>query len=275
MSNHEQIYALFVEANPYPDVDSLPETLESAMHPLHAVGSPADEAKSERRQPSSRQHRVGAVRPRGWRLATIAAAVVIVVGLAGIVVRDVSTSDSSTGIGTAELTATEQAVAFVSRLNAGDAGGAEGYLGDPVSTIWFVPIGRLSDPVQVRNYLDFYVAMGIDTQTDGCVERPLGPFTEVVCHASQTPGILSELELEVPAFDITFKVWDSGIQEVSWDREKSQEFDVAFSQSRFFEFRDAVLRPMELVQPNGDPVWSKENGEIMWDLIEDFVAGGS
>lgn len=276
MSKHEQIYALFVEANPYPDLESLPETFEEGRVPLHAVGSSAETEHVERRTVEDSAAPVRVTRRRHGRLAVVAAAIVVFAGMGALVARDLETTTlpvgSDPGVDPAH---TELVAEFVSRLEAGNVDGAEDLLADPIGTIWFIPIGQVSDTRQVRDYLDFYAAVGVETEISGCVGQTFGPLTEVTCDATQTAGVLSQLGLEFPPFSMTFSVWDDGIQQIGWEFDNSQQFGAAFNRSRFFEFRNAVLRPLDLVQGNGDPVWSKENGERMQDLVDDFVSGSS
>lgn len=273
MTKHEQVYALFVEANPYPDVEMLPETFEEARVPLRAV------ELSGRSEPDEHPTPVGSsaelpIRYRRRRsLVAIAAAIVMIVGLGVLLVRSQETSISpATGDTDLGLAHIEQAVEFISRLDARDIDAAEALLADPIGTIWFIPVGRVSDANQVRDYLEFYVAIGIETEISGCVGQMVGLLTEVVCEATQTTGALSRLGLELPPFDMTFSVRDDGIQQIGWAFEDPQRFDSAFARSRFYEFRGAVLRPLDLVQDNGDPIWSKENGARMQGLIDDFIA---
>lgn len=161
---------------------------------------------------------------------------------------------------------------FIALLTAGDLDEAESLLAEPIGTIWFPPIGQVSDTREVRDYLEFYAALGVVTEISGCVEHAVGPLTNVTCAATQTAGDFARLGLELPEFEMSFSVWDDGIQEIRWELDNPREFNVAFSQSRFYEFRADVLRPLGLVQGNGDPVWSRENGERMSDLIDDFLA---
>ena len=273
MTNHEQIYALFVEANPYPDVESLPESLEADRVPLHVAGSfdTSEQGHSDTARDSIAG--VGTRLRRPGRIAVVAAALVIVAATAALVARNLESSGLSAGSEThINLTYTERAVEFISLLTAGDLDEAESLLAEPIGTIWFPLIGQVSDIQQVRNYLEFYVAIDVATEISECVEQTVGPLTEVTCSATQTAGHLSRLGLKLPRFDMSFSVWDSGIQEIRWELNNPREFDVAFTQSRFYVFRDQVLRPLGLVQSNGDPVWSKENGEHMSDLIDDFLA---
>jgi hypothetical protein len=276
MTKHEQIYALLVEANPYPDVESLPETFEERRVPLHAVGLSAETEHDERRTVEDSTARVRVTSRRQGRLAVVAAVIVIIAGVGALVARNLETTTLPLGSDTgADPAHTERVVEFVSLLEAGDVDGAEALLADPIGTIWFMPIGHVSDTRQVRDYLDFYVALGLETEISECVGQINGPLTEVTCDATQTSGVLSGLGLELPPFTMTFSVWDDGIQQIGWELDNQQQFSAAFNESRFFEFRNSVLRPLDLVQGNGDPVWSKENGELMQDLVEDFVSGGS
>jgi len=276
MSNHEQVYALFIEANPYPDEKSLPETFEEGRVRLHLVTSSVETEDQDQYRTAPPSHSgKGAARSRSSRLVALAAAMVILAGVGALVTRDMeptTLSPVSTGVVPAH---TEQVVAFSTLLEAGDTAGAEALLGDPIDSIWFGPIGQVSDSGQVRDYLEFYAALGVETEISGCVGQALGSRTEVTCDATQTAGALSNLGLDLPPFVMTFSVGDDGIQRIGLELDYSQLFDAAFAQSRFYEFRGLVLRPLGLVQSNGDPVWSKENAELMRDLIDDFVSEGS
>jgi hypothetical protein len=78
MTGDEQVYALFVQANPVPDPDALPLTLETSAPLLHAVeerkGTMLTEERSRVEEPQQKN--------RGLRpLAVVAAAFVIVLAL--------------------------------------------------------------------------------------------------------------------------------------------------------------------------------------------------
>lgn len=74
---------------------------------------------------------------------------------------------------------------------------------------------------------------------------------------------------------MTFTVRDGAIQKIGFDSNDSQAFARAFSQSRFVQFRSEVIWPLDMIQNNGDPVWSRENGELLLSLINDFVSQDS
>ena len=276
MTEQEQVYALFVEANPYPDVESLPETFEERRVPLHAVGSSQPTRQDEHRAVADTASGVRVAGGRSGRLAVIATALVIVVAMGALVARNLQTSSlPASSDARVDLTHTEQAMEFITRLEEGNVDGAAALLADPIGMIWFIPIGRVSGSGEVLDYLDFYVATGIETEISDCEAQTVGPLTEVTCRASQTAGVLSQLGLTLPLFDMIFSVWDDGIQQIGSRSDDPQQFDAAFNESRFFEFRTTVLRPAGLVKANGDPVWSKQNGELMQELIDDFLSRSS
>jgi hypothetical protein len=275
MTRDEQIYALFVEANPFPDIESLPETFEEARVPLHAVGVVAETDTAKEVAIADRSG-VPKNSPRRGRYVAVAAAIVILLGVGALLGRSLGTSTPPASENLmADLTPAETAVEFIARLDSGDVDGAQALLTEPIGMIWFIPIGRVSDTSQVRDYLEFYAALGMDTEISSCLAEGVGPLTNVTCDATQSAGALSSLGLEFPPFEMTFTVRDGAIQLIGFDSKDSQAFARALSQSRFVQFRSEVLRALDLVQNNGDPVWSRENGELLPSLINDFVSQDS
>ncbi len=271
MTRDEQVYALFVEANPFPDLDALPEVFEEARVPLHAVTSSADTDTGNEVAVTDQSAEPPKVR-RKDRYVAVAAAVVLLLGMGALIGLTLGTSTPPTRDNpVTDLTPTDTAHEFISSLDAGDVDAAHALLTDPIGTIWFASIGHVSDTSQVRDYLEFYVALGIETEISSCIEKGVEPLTSVTCDATQSAGALSSLGLEFPPFAMTLTVQDDGISGIGFGSGDSQKFSRAFSQSRFFQFRYEVLYAQGLVQNNGDPVWSRENGERMVELINDFV----
>ncbi len=277
MSDIEQIYALFVEANPVVDTDSLPETLEEARPTLRAVPSDSDDPESAFERFSARPSHGS----RRRRTVLVAAAVaVIVVGAASILLR--STSDDAVPPATGPSTPTTQAFVpvtplaqaetFIERLDAGDVEGAIALLADPLGSIWFLPIGQVTSTEDVRDYLDFYGAIGTSTALSDCTIEVGGPRTAVICRADQQSEALVPLGLDFPIFQMQFQIWNDGIRTIEFGPDGSAELNAAFNRSRFFEFRRELLIPRGLLQESGDPIWSKANGDLMWDLIAEFLA---
>ena len=276
MSDIEQIYALFVEANPVVDPATLPETYEDARPMLRAV--PANEdgvVDAIVPVPGSSPRR------SNRRTAVLAAAVAImVVGVATMLLRssagDVAppATEPSTSITEAfvPVTPTAQATAFIDRLAAGDIDGAIELLADPLGSIWFPPLGQVTSSEDVRAYLDFYLAIGTATDLSGCTSELSGPRTIVICQADQQSTLLEQIGLDFPVYAMQFQVWKDGIRIIEFGPGGSQGMNAAFTNSRFFEFRDTMLIPRGLVQESGDPVWSKTNGELMWELVSEFLA---
>jgi hypothetical protein len=73
-------------------------------------------------------------------------------------------------------------------------------------------------------------------------------------------------------FQMQFQIWNDGIRAIEFGREGTAGMNAAFNSSRFFEFRNKVLVPRALVQESGDPIWSKANGELMSELVAEFLA---
>jgi hypothetical protein len=151
-------------------------------------------------------------------------------------------------------------------------GGAAQLLSDPLGTAWFIPIDQVNSTDQIVDYLDFYAAIGIETELSECGSENVGPRQVVTCRANQQSDVLLPLDLEFPPFDITFEIWDHSIRTIGWVQDIPDDFDVAFADSRFFEIRSAVLEPRGLVQSTGAPVWSKENGILIVQLLEELLA---
>jgi len=268
MSEHESIYAKFVAANPVPDPEKLPETPTPAEADLRLIvtGSSADEVEvlhvfSDAGSPR-RRHPV--------RRAALAAGLVLLIGAA--VLMQGSEPDLDAAAPPDPVTPTEQATAFVARFEAGDLDGAIDLLSDPLGSVWFITIGQVNSTEQIRDYLEFAQAVGVEAELIECNTETIGPSTLVTCEANQQATVLLPLDLRFPTFDMTFEVWADGIREIGFIQHDPTDFDTAFDDSRFFEFASAVLAPRGLVQGNGDPVWSKENGELVRELVADFLA---
>ena len=279
MSDIEQIYALFVEANPVVDVESLPETYQETGTVLHAV--PTIDAADGARRPSSVAPRATLTSNRRTALVAASAAVaILVLGIAAMFLR-ASTNDAvppATGPSTpttqafVPVTPLAQAEAFIARLDAGDVDGAIALLADPLGSIWFPALGQATNTEDVRDYLDFYRALGTTTDLSDCTAALNGPSTTVICQASQQSEVLVPLGLDFPVFPMEFHVWIDGIRVIEFGPGGASGMSTAFNVSRFFEFRSKVLVPAGLVQESGDPIWSKANGELMKVLIAGFLA---
>jgi len=143
-----------------------------------------------------------------------------------------------------------------------------------LESLWFIPIGQLMSNEELRNYLEFYQAVGVTSHLTDCAAEIVGPSAVVTCEADQQIEALLPLDLRFPAFDMTFDVSDDGIRTIGWVQHDPLDFNTAFRNSRFFEFNAAVLAPEGLLQDSGDPIWSKENGERMAQLVDEFLADG-
>jgi hypothetical protein len=277
MSNVEQIYALLVEANPVTDVESLPEAYQQIGPALHAV--PTDLDDSERFSSMTAQ----LTRTSGRRAAlavAVAAMAVLVIGIAAMLVQT-SRNDAvppATGPSTpttqafVPVTPLAQAETFIARLDMGDVDGAIDLLADSFGSIWFPPIGQVTDTEDVRGYLDFYSAIGMTTDLADCTTAIAGPSTTVTCQVNQQSEVLVRLGLDFPVFPLQFQVWADGIRVIQFGPGGASGVSTAFNVSRFFEFRTKVLVPAGLVQESGDPIWSRTNGELMKVLIAGFLA---
>jgi hypothetical protein len=276
MSDVEQIYALFVEANPVADPATLPETYDEARPMLRAVPTDMSGTDDERFVP------IPGHMPRrtNRRTALIAAAVaILVVGVAAMLrfsAGDAAppASDPTTSITGAftPVTAVARATAFVDRLDAGGIDGAIGLLANPLASIWFPPLGQVTSTEDVRDYLEFYAAIGTTTELSECTSEVSGPRTVVICQANQQSEILAPLGLELPLFQMQFQIWNDGIRTIEFGPDGRVGMNAAFNRSRFFEFRNKVLIPRGLIQESGDPIWSRANGELMAELVAEFLA---
>jgi hypothetical protein len=278
MSDVEQIYALFVEANPVADPAVLPETYEEARPMLRAVPADIDGASDVSAPVVPILGRMS--RRTNRRTAILAAAVaIIVVGVAAILLRSADdaappATEPTTSITDAfvPVSATAQATTFVERLDAGDIDGAIELLADPLASIWFPPLGQVTSTEDVRDYLEFYGAIGTTTELTECTSEVSGPRTIVICRANQQSEVLAPLGLELPAFQMQFQIWNDGIRTIEFGPEGPVGITAAFNNSRFFEFRDTVLIPRGLIQESLDPIWSKANGDLMFELVAEFLA---
>jgi hypothetical protein len=280
MSDVEQIYALFVEANPVIDPESLSETYQEARATLHAVPTKANGADDDS-EPSAATS-LPSDRSSNRRTALIAAAVAIaVVGAATMFLR--SSTDAAppaTGPSTpttqafVPVTPLDQATTFIDRLDAHDVDGAIELLADPLGNIWFRTQGQVTDSDSVSDYLDFYLATGTTTQLSDCTSELSGPRTIVTCQANQQSEIHTALGVEIPTFQMQFQVWFDGIREIEFGANGPEGMSAAYANSRFFQFRDTMLRPRGLIQESLDPIWSRTNGELAIELVADFLANG-
>jgi len=271
MSEHESIYAKFVAANPVPDPEKLAET-PPAGHPelrLVVPGSSADEGEvlhvfSDAGSPQ-RRHPI--------RRAALAAGLVLLIGV--VILTQGSEPDLDAAAPPDPVTPTEQAMAFIARFEAGEVDGAIDLLSDPLDSVWFVPIGQVTRREQIRDYLEFGRSMGLETELVACSNETAGLSTLVTCEANHQATVLLPLGLTFPVFDMTFEVWDDGIRKIDLVQRGPADFDTAFDDSRFFEFISAELAPRGLLQNNGNPIWSKENGELVGELVANFLAADS
>jgi hypothetical protein len=272
MSDHERIYAMLVDANLVADPDDLPETLNDARRQLRLLDpeSAADDVDVVELLPSrgsrGTRHVARRVAIAAGLLLLVGAGVVLAQGSDTVPVEPVAPAGPATPI--------EQATAFIDRLDAGDVGGAAELLSDPLGTVWFISIGEARSTEEIHDYLAFSVAAGAHTELDACTSVVVGPRTVVTCEAHHQADALLPLGLVFPAFDMTFDVWGDGIRTIGWTQRDPDDFDTAFGESRFFEFRREVLEPRGMLQSSGDPVWSKENGELIAGLVEEFLAEG-
>ena len=282
MSDVEQIYALFVEANPVVDPATLPETLPEARPVLHSVPNDPD-ASDDGSEPIS-SLKPPAPRISNRRTALVAAAVLIaVIGIAALLSRSSSEEvappamqpGSTSTQAMAPVTAVAQAEAFIGRLDSGDVDGAIELLADAVGSIWFPPLGQVTSTDDVRDYLDFYRAIGTKTALSDCTSQLDGPRTIVICQANQQSEVLAPLGLDFPIFPMQFQVWEDGIRTVEFGPGGTAGMSTAFNVSSFFKFRAEELVPRGLVQDSGDPIWSKANGELMRVLVIEFLANNS
>ncbi len=145
-------------------------------------------------------------------------------------------------------------------------------MADPLGSVWFIPIGEVTSTEDLGDYLECYRAIGVETRLADCTSEASGPHTVVACDAVQQAAVLLSLDLDFPSFDMTFEVWGDGIRTLGWVQHDSSDLDTAFRNSDFNQFRNNVLIPEGLLQDNMDPIWSKENGERMAQLVDDFLA---
>lgn len=259
MTKDEQIYALFVEANPFSDLERLQDTPRSdhggAGGHLQVVG--ADVPRAD--EPVARRQTI-----RGLSLA---AAFLVLVGFGALLLRDAVTQDVS--VGTSPQIA--QVHEFIDRIDNGDVDGAVELLENPLGAIYFPAIDEVTSTAQVADYLEFYVAIGGHTSLSDCTAEPSGPGMVVTCQADQQVDALVPIGLEFAAFPMTFEVWNAGIRRISWAASSRAGITDTFFSSRFFEFVDLYMKPNDLVQDSGAPVWSKANGELMTELVGEFL----
>ncbi len=271
MSNHESIYAKFVAANPVPDPEKLSATPTTAQAELRLIvpDSSADEVEVIDLFSDAGSPRRGHL----TRRVALAAGLVLLIGAA--VLTRASEPDLDAAASPDPITPTEQATAFLARFEAGDLDGAIDLLSDPLGSVWFISIGPVNRTEQIRDYLEFAQAVGVEAELIECNTETIGPSTLVICEANQQTTALLPLDLRFPTFDMTFEVWDDGIRKIDFIEHLLGDFDAAFDDSRFFEFASAELAPRGLLQSGGDPVWSRENGELVRGLVAGFLATDS
>lgn len=265
MTKDEQIYALFVEANPYPDMESLPVEPEDVPSHVTAYLHVVNGTTSAAPRGADR-------RARRMRGLTVAAVLVAVVGFGALVIRDLGAPGPAVGtLPTVAPDPVEQVEEFIWLLDSGDVDGAVALLESPLGSIYFPAVDEVTGTTQVADYFEFYLAIGGHTTLSDCVSDPSGPRTLVTCRADQQVDALVPIGLEFPEFPMIFEVWDAGIRRIGWDLKSEADFDNVFWSSRFFEFNDRYLRPNGLVRDSGAPIWSKANGERVVELVEQFL----
>ena len=246
---------------------------------LRAVPIPESEIDDTFARYSPPPNRPPSTRKRRAVLVAVAVAVVVV-GAATTFLR--TSSDDAAPPATGPSTPSTQAVVpvtplaqaetFIERLDAGDVNGASELLADPIGSIWFPLLGQMTSTEDVRDYLDFYGAVGTTTELSECTSELIGPGTFVVCQANQQSEIFAPLGLDIPIFQMQFQVWQDGIRLIEIGTDDARPITAAFNRSRFLEFRRTTLVPGCLVQESGDPIWSRENGELMAELVAEFLA---
>ncbi len=270
MTDHEQIYAKLVRANPVPDPEALPETLNTARPQLRIAEPHTGVNQAEIVDPPFAPENDR--RRRSIQRVAMAAGLLLLVGVGVTLARGSNDTPIDAAAQPDPVTPIEQATAFIARLDDGDVDGAAELLSDPLGEVWFATIGAVQTTEQVGDYLDFYVTLGMHTELGPCDSDEVGPSVVVTCEADHFPGALSLLDLEFPTFDMTFEVWNDGIRSVGWSQRADDGFSSAFARSQFFGFRFEVLEPRGLVQESGDPIWSEESGALMMPLIKEFIA---
>lgn len=265
MTKDEQVYAHFVEANPFPDVEELPDARGinnvRAIGHLQVVGVDALGTNAQMKT-SKRRRGLLAV-----------AMLLVLMGMSALLVRALGVEGSAVGsqqeVGASEIAHVQR---FIAMLDAGNIDAAIELLDDPLGSIYFPAIDEVTDSAQVADYFEFYRAMGGHTALTNCVARMSGPRTVVTCDADQQVDVLVPIGLEFPVLPMDFEVWDAGIRRIIWSPAGEDHIQAVFSSSRFFEFRDSYLEPRGLVMASGAPKWSKANAERIAELVVEFLA---
>jgi hypothetical protein len=266
VTNEEQIYALFVSANPVADVDSLLLPPEDGSIPqptdLRVVGESVGILD------------IGATLPKmRGRYLSVAAVLLAVVGFGAFLIRDVASPEPAVSTQrTVAVDAIVRVEEFFVALDSGDVDGAVGLLDDPLGSIYFPALDEVTSTDHVVDYLEFYDVLGGHTDLSDCISERMGPRSIVTCQADQQIDALIPIGLEFPPFPLIFEVWDAGIRRISFDPASKPVFDHVFGSSRFFDFFDRHIRPNGLAQDSGGPVWSKENGERVVELVQLYIA---
>jgi hypothetical protein len=212
--------------------------------------------------------------PKGrGRYLTLAAVIIAVIGFGALMLRDLGVLEPAVGTQPAPaIDPIAQVESFFVALDSGNVDAAVALLDSPLASIYFPALDEVTSLDQVVDYFEFYGIMGGRTEVLDCVSERMGPRSIVTCQVDQQVDALIPLGLEFPPFPLIFEVWDSGIRRIGLDSASKPVFDHVFGSSRFFDFNDRHIRPNGLAKDSGGPVWSKENGERILELLRLYLA---
>ena len=221
----EQVYALLVDANPFPDVDAVPEMLQPAPH-LRVIDPRRDDMQTETRPLRPDTTPPQPPRRRGWIPAIAAAVVVIVaIGIAALAFRGQETEPATpTEVPTTTLveTPTADPPTTVSAPEAANEQTARDAItawnsGDPEAFLaLFAADGMIQDVAATdegaRNAVAFYLALQQVVSIDGCTASG----ETVTCTALTIDSLSGPLGVET-LYDWFFTVQDGQIAMLDWD----------------------------------------------------------
>jgi hypothetical protein len=211
----EQVYALLVDANPIPDVDAMPETLQQTPH-LRVLDPRRDDMQTQTKPLQLEPTPPRTPRRRAWIPAVAAAVVVIVaIGIAALAFRGQETepatpteAPTTTLVERIEPTATGEDVArqAIADWNAADV---DAFLSH------FATDGQFREGAvangDVQDTVAFYMALQQQSTIGDCSTGD----TTVACTTVTTDGVTGPVGLETPML-WSFEIDEGTIASLDW-----------------------------------------------------------
>ncbi len=107
----------------------------------------------------------------------------------------------------------------------------------------------------------------METELIDCASEIVDRDSVTMCEAVQQIGALLRLDLHFPTFDMTFE-----FSMTESTRSAGSNVIRSTSTSRFATSgSSSSATPFSTSRGSGDPIWSRQNGERMAQLVEDFL----